>query len=92
MKKYLKGTRQAITDESIVIYLEYYLIESIYYEKEKTKTAYGIEVLMKNNEYYETDIVEKITNQKEKVLEMINKIIGNMVTPVGLIYAIDELY
>lgn len=91
MKKYLKGTRLVNTQEYQNINLEYYLIESTYMETGLSKTAYGIEILKTTGELIETDIIQKITDSKQKAMEIINKLIANTVTPIGMVYAIDEL-
>ncbi|MCT4686527.1 DUF6514 family protein [Vallitalea sp.] len=93
MKKYLKGTRQVITENNRIINLEYYLVESTYYEKDKAKIAYGIEILKRDNcNHLESDIVSKVTDSKDKIINIINKLIANIVTPVGIVCAIDELF
>lgn len=93
MKKYLKGTRQIITENNLSINLEYYLIESTYYDKDETKVAYGVEILKRDDyNYLESDIVSKVTDSKDKIIAIINKLIANIVTPVGMVYAVDELF
>ncbi|WP_113671929.1 DUF6514 family protein [Vallitalea guaymasensis] len=93
MKKYLEGTRQVITENNLIINLEYYLVESTYYEKDETKVAYGVEILKRDNfNYLESDIVSKVTDSKDKIINIINKLIANIVTPVGMVCAVDELF
>ncbi|GKX27946.1 hypothetical protein SH1V18_04260 [Vallitalea longa] len=91
MKKRLQGTREVVTENNHIINLEYYLIETPYYEKNSLKVAYGIEILKKDNKILESDIVSKITDCKDKVMIILNKLIANTVTPVGMVVAIDEL-
>ncbi|QUH28321.1 DUF6514 family protein [Vallitalea guaymasensis] len=93
MKKYLEGTRQVITENNLIINLEYYLVESTYYEKDETKVAYGVEILKRDNfNYLESDIVSKVTDSKDKIINIINKLIANIVTPVGMVCVVDELF
>lgn len=91
MRKYLKGTRLVDTEDCQIINLEYYLIESTYMEIGISKTAYGIEILKTAGELIETDIIQKLTYSKQKAMNIINKLIANTVTPIGMVYAIDEL-
>lgn len=92
MKKCLQGTREVITENDHIINLEYYLIETPYYEENVLKVAYGIEILKRDNNNLESDIVSKITDCKDKINMIINKLIANTVTPVGMAVAIDELF
>lgn len=91
MKKFLKGTRQVLTEDHKYLNLQYYLTETDYYEKGTMRTAYGIEIMKEFGGEVETDIVQKITNHKEDVMQIMDKLIANTVTPMGMVIAIDEL-
>lgn len=91
MKKLLTGTRQVMTEDSHYLNLKYYLVETNYFEQGTSNTAYGIEIMKELNGEIETDIVQKITSHKDEVMQMIDKLIANTVTPMGMVTAIDEL-
>lgn len=92
MKKYLEGCRKITTDDNLIINLEYYLIESSYYEEGVAKTCYGVEITNKMKEYIENDFIEKLTVSKEKIKYIIDKLIANAVTPTSMVCAVDELF
>ncbi len=91
MKKLLKGTRQVMTENNHYLNLKYYLVETNYFEQGTSNTAYGIEIMKEFNGQIETDIVQKITSHKDEVMQIIDKLISNTVTPMGMVLAIDEL-
>lgn len=93
MKKSLQGIRKIITESNHIINLEYYLIETPIYEKDTEKLVYGIEIIKEDDSnYLESDIISKITECKNEIMRIINKLIANTVTPVGMVTAIDELF
>lgn len=92
MKRYLEEVKEVRTEDNKSLHLEYYLIESVYYEKGIAKTAYGVEIMNRANRYIESEVIEKITNSKDKIYEILNKLITNAVTPTSMVYAVDELF
>ena len=80
------------------ISVEYYLVESVDEEpcEPDKKKIYGVEVV--KNEIYEDNkvITEKevlscISYSREKAKKIIDKLVINTVTPVGLIPVVDNL-
>jgi len=70
------------------IMLEYYEIKKRSIEKTKLKTFYGIEIVKK--EYGKDEIkceknsVNKISTNENKIINIIEKLKSNKVTPIGL--------
>ncbi|NLK20854.1 MAG: hypothetical protein GX308_01940 [Epulopiscium sp.] len=94
--KFLEGTRNCTTPEGEIIQLEYYLLENQGTEIGSIIKNYGIEIVKKRSHfgetiYIETDKIECLTYDKEKAKEIINKLISNSVTPISMLYIIDDL-
>lgn len=91
-KKVLRGTRHYHTESNLLLVLKYYVIEKItntgenYYgiEIEEEKTNKEMQSLVQVNRLF-------LSECKEGVEGIINKLIGGGVTPVTAEYVIDEL-
>ncbi|WP_010252627.1 DUF6514 family protein [Acetivibrio cellulolyticus] len=76
------------------IQLEYYLVESEYdqrygYREDK---AYGVEISKKERDSYaESETVTNLSNSKEKTQGILSILARNTVTPVQLLFVLDEL-
>lgn len=68
--------------------LFYYLTE----EKKEKESFYGIIVLKMVGNLIETENSGKLTDKKEKVLEIIELLSRNTITPVCLCEVIDDLF
>ena len=79
------------TEINYRIELEYYKTDRIIEEKLK----HGIEILKKeyidNNITIESNSVEDVSDNSDKVVEIINTLKKNKVTPVGLNDVLEEL-
>ena len=69
--------------------LNYYLTEK--QSSEKEETVYGIKVTKQSEEGNEEDVVDNISYNKEEVLELLNLLSSNEVTPVCMAEILDDL-
>ncbi len=71
--------------------LDYYILKSEYYEFGVRRIAYGVEIAkrIKNTIHY--DAIGDITPSYDTIAEVVDKLRRNTVTPIALIYTIDEL-
>ncbi|HHX62637.1 MAG TPA: hypothetical protein GX707_18275 [Epulopiscium sp.] len=91
-KKFLRGTRQYQVGTTSLLVLKYYIIErsissSEYYygvEINEEKISGGIEHTIKYNSL-------QLSESKEWVEELIDRFIGNGVTPDTMEYIIDDI-
>lgn len=96
-KRFLEGTRNFISENGEDCRLEYFLLEKkIRAEDEVEKILYGIEIIKKRGKSeqeirVESEEVNSLTYQKEGAQYILNKLIGNIVTPVTMVPIIDEL-
>lgn len=91
-KRILMGTRQYEVDSRSLLELNYYMIEK---PKDSCESYYGIEVTQqklgpqtKDATFYKSLL---LSESKEWVQELINKFIGNGVTPSTMAYIIDDI-
>lgn len=91
-KKVLRGMRHYDTESNLLLVLKYYIIEKI---TNSGENYYGIEIEQQriNKEMQPAIEVNRmlLTECKEQVEGIINKLIGGGVTPVTAGYVIDEL-
>lgn len=85
---YLEGTKILEIDEHEVE-LSYYLTECRKKEN-KDSTLYGIQIEKRDSGNVEIESSGCITYSKEIVLQMIHKLMENTVTPITLLYIIDD--
>jgi len=78
--------------------LEYYLTENeLDKESFARENVYGVEIIkkIKNGDGYipeaESEYVVNISNNKNNVEDVLNKMINNTVTPVELLYVLDNI-
>lgn len=74
--------------------LEYYLIETKIddIEELKDQTVYGIEIVKKvDNKEVEGQKVKDFSSSIENVKSLINKLADNIVTPVSMMFVIDDI-
>ncbi|NMA83721.1 MAG: hypothetical protein GX962_07660 [Epulopiscium sp.] len=94
--KFLEGTRNCIIEQGNTIQLEYYLIETQSVENTDTvQTLYGIEITKRcqtpNSKFaIESDMVPRISENKDKVKTILNHLIAHTVTPMTLVYILDD--
>lgn len=89
MQKQFRGSSfLKISDEEIKV--DYYLIEEtkFFYEDEKPRTTYGIEIVENDNE---SEIIKDITLDEEKAVDMIDIMKNNDVLPIHLHDVIEDL-
>jgi len=90
--KVLRGIRHYDTESKLLLVLKYYIIEKIVNPGE---SYYGIEIEGKTINQQMQPVIEVnrllLSECKERVEEIINKLIGGGVTPVTAGYVIDEL-
>ncbi|NLM13763.1 MAG: hypothetical protein GX209_08485 [Epulopiscium sp.] len=96
LAKFLEGTRNCCTPDGGTIQLEYFLLEKENKETNHLTKTYGIEIVKKcahfgETIYTETDQIESLTHEKEMAKEIINKLIAHAVTPISMLYIIDDL-
>lgn len=96
LAKFLEGTRNCRIPNGGLIQLEYFLLEKENEQIDNITKTYGIEIVKKCNHfgetiYTETDQIECLTCKKEKAQEIINKLISNSVTPISMLYIIDDM-
>lgn len=88
---FLEGTELSETNIKHKIRLEYYSIK----ETKDENDAYGIEVIKKeykeNGIDTETSSREYISNNAQKVIEIINTLKKHKVTPIGLNDVLEDL-
>jgi hypothetical protein len=96
LTRFLEGTRNCRKSDGEMIQLEYFLLEKQRNEMNNLSKTYGIEIVKKyahfgETIYTETDQIECLTHEKEKAKEIIDKLIAHAVTPVSMIYVIEDL-
>lgn len=52
--------------------------------------SYGIKII-KEGDRSETEFTGPITSSKDWIIGICNRLAGNLVTPMGLIYAVDDI-
>ncbi len=91
-RKFLMGTRQYCNEEDSLLQLEYYMIERA---AEGCNKYYGIEInQQKTNDYIENTVQYNslfLSESKEWTEDLIDKLIGNGVTPDTMEYIIDDI-
>lgn len=87
---YLEGTKSLRLEDQHEIELSYYLMESRK-KGNKESTLYGIQIQKKDGENLEIENSGCISYSKEIVLQMIHKLMENTVTPITMLYVIDDL-
>ena len=98
ISKFLEATRNCIVEKGHQIQLEYYLIETKLRENsEELETLYGIEIIKRNQDSMlefpmESDMISGISENKEKVRQILNQLIAYTVTPVTLPYVLDDYF
>ena len=76
------------------IELEYYLLESEINDCQELfgKKAYGVEIVKKiNDQHFETESVRNLSCSKKSAQTILDKLAINGVTPVGLLFVIDDI-
>jgi hypothetical protein len=96
ISRFLEGTRNCCISGGEAIQLEYFLLETDLESDRDLTKSYGIEIVKKCNQCgqtisTETDIIHCLSTEKEQAQEIINKLIANTVTPVSMIYVIEDL-
>ena len=74
--------------------LEYYLIESEAYEIDdfRIEKVYGVEIVKKDGEsQLESNFVRDLSSSRDGVRSILDLLIKNTVTPVGLPFIIEDL-
>lgn len=91
---YLIGTREIEDSLKHSMKLEYYLIED-FGKQDKEVPVYGIcikKLFVENGkELEEQETTEGLSYSKEIVMQMIDKLISNSVTPVSMVEIVDNL-
>ena len=96
--KFVEGTRNCIVDDGHAIHLEYYLTETKSQENSNIMgSLYGIEIVKKDSQFrsefpIESDSIIGISKNKERVKEILNQLIAHTVTPITLIYMIEDCF
>lgn len=93
---YLKNNETAEENTNHRIELEYYKVKKSRFNRlGKNYNKYGIEIQKReyknHNINVESNSVENITNNKEKVIEIINTLKKYKVTPIGLNDVLEDL-
>ena len=88
----LEGIRYCLENEEKPVNFEYYLVESL----EENRRSYSVEVIKKEKSLdtellVETESSQLFSTTIEDAREIINKLIGNIVTPITLIDCIENL-
>lgn len=85
--------KQIRTENGDSIFLNYNLISiDITDENEKVTTAYGIEIeKYKDLNFKEKDFIYAISNEKQKVIQILKQLSKGTVTPMNLATVVDEL-
>lgn len=82
-----------ITDEETNLILDYYLIEDSKLPKENI-ILYGIKINkytnMQRDSILESNFVSGITTSKITIITLLDKLVDNTVTPIGMYDAIDD--
>ena len=86
---YLKGTKKLQLENHHEILLSYYLME--WRKKEDKKTLYGIQIEKKDGENIETENSGCLSYSQDFVLQLIHKMMENTVTPITMLYVIDDV-
>lgn len=90
--RFLEGIRYCLENEKKPINFEYYLLESL----EENKKSFSVEIV-KKEKTFDTDLIvesectELVSTTLEDARDIINKLIGNIVTPITLIDCIENL-
>jgi len=74
--------------------LEYYLVESESTEdlKDYTDKVFGIEIIKKvGNTETERELVKNYSHSRQITVNMLNVLAENTVTPVSLLYILDDI-
>ena len=90
---------EAVLPEGLeTLSLEYYIVESELVDEEQDYNgkSYGVEIIKKefkvnNNLYTEKKVINNICCCKETIKLLVNKLIKNTVTPVGLDNVLEDL-
>ena len=85
----LEGTKNLKLDNGNEILLSYYLME--WGKKENREMLYGIQIEKKDGENIEVENSGCISHSKGFVLELIHKMMENTVTPITMLYIIDDV-
>ncbi|ROR30354.1 hypothetical protein EDD66_1025 [Mobilisporobacter senegalensis] len=88
-KLYLEGTKNLKLENENEIELSYYLMECR--KKDNQETLYGIQIQKKDGEKVEIENSGCISYSKEFVLQMIHKMMEGTVTPITMLYIIDDI-
>ena len=90
--KILRGTRQYYVEGDSLLQLEYHIVEKIVGGSNK---YYGIEINQYKTNTHREDIVQYkgmlLSESKEWTEDLIDKFIGNGVTPDTMEYIIDDI-
>lgn len=95
MKRYLKGNHDLHDEKNRNMQLSYYLVEDTR-DKEENRSLYSIQITKKRDHggWMETeeDITPALSDSKEMVERMIEKLVKGVVTPVSLIEIVDDMF
>ena len=88
----LEGIRYCLENEEKPVNFEYYLVEAV----EGNEKTYSIEIVKKEKSLdtellVETECGQLLSSTIEEAREIVNKLIGNIVTPITLIDCIENL-
>lgn len=86
--EYKLGKRivEAITGSELV--LEYFLLEKL--DEESHQISYGAKIRKTEKDKEEIEIVEGITQSKEKMQELVLLLMNYTVTPISMVNVIDD--
>lgn len=90
MVKELMKTREIEYDNqngSKSALIEYYILEN----DADGEKIYGIEVGKKSDDSFENEMVKGVSTSKSAIMKIINLLFENEVTPVSLIYVLDDI-
>ncbi|WP_105619351.1 DUF6514 family protein [Vallitalea okinawensis] len=93
LTKSLEGTRYVAASEVGSFQLDYYVVE----EEMNCNKLFGVEVVKRDKVsghdwFEERECIHPLTESKEFVREMVEKLIYFSVSPVTLTQVVDELY
>ncbi|MDP4182956.1 MAG: DUF6514 family protein [Bacillota bacterium] len=99
LKKYLQQKIDIDSNENCEvtkgkIELEYYILESesSQWDLNLGDKVYGIEIIKKTEEKnIESEFVRNLSNHMDNVKSILDKMVKNSVTPVGLPFVLDDL-
>lgn len=93
MKKLHLVSKEVLELESKeMMYLWYYLTECGQTDSSGNQ-FYGVQIEKKLEEEngHEIECIDYISSSKEFILEMIHKLVQHSVTPMGMVYTVDDL-